>query len=301
MNTRQLQYAITLAQVRNFSQVAQMLNISQPALSKQIIGLENDLGIKLFDRNTNPLRLTPAGEYFIQEAKTLLYREDQLLRTMERYRSGTEGKLTIGISPFRCLYQIPPIVKQLKEKFPGVQVCLHEITSDQLRKDAAEGKYDFAIVNLPVDETLLEVIPLQPDTLVLAVPQTMAQRLPDTQALRLEACGQLPFIVVGKNQEMRQLFDRLCQAAAFQPVIAAETVGLASAWALVDAGIGAAVLPKEFVQNQHFSKNLRLYGIKNMAAPRQPAIVYRKGQYLSPYAEYAIAQMTAPEKGGACE
>lgn len=289
MNTRQLQYAVTLAQTRNFSQVAQMLKISQPALSKQIISLENDLGIKLFDRNTTPLTLTPAGEYFIQEAKALLYREDQLLRTMERYRSGAEGKLTIGISPFRCLYWIPPVVKQLKEKFPGVQVCLHEITSDQLRKDAAEGKYDFAVVNLPVDETLLEIIPLEPDTLVLAVPEALADRLPDTDALALEECGELPFIAVGKNQEMRQLFDRLCEAAAYHPTIAAETVGLASAWALVSAGIGAAVLPEEFVQAEHFREGLRLYKLKNMAAPRQPAVVYRKGQYLSPYAEFAIS------------
>lgn len=289
MNTRQLQYAITLAEVRNFSQVAQMLKISQPALSKQIISLENDLGIKLFDRNTNPLALTPAGEYFIKEAKVLLYREDQLLRTMERYRSGTEGKLTIGISPFRCLYWIPKVVKQLKEKFPGVQVCLHEITSDQLRKEAAEGKYDFAIVNLPVDEALLEIIPLQPDTLVLAVPEAMAGRLPDASSLALEDCGELPFIAVGKNQEMRQLFDRLCEAASYHPIIAAETVGLASAWALVRAGIGAAVLPREFVQTTPFCEGLRLYALKNMASPRQPAVIYRKGQYLSPYAEYAIS------------
>jgi len=72
MNSRQLQYAIKLSEVRNFSQVAEQLNISQPALSKQILSLEQELGVKLFDRNTSPLTLTPAGDIFIEEAKNYL-------------------------------------------------------------------------------------------------------------------------------------------------------------------------------------------------------------------------------------
>ena len=76
MNYRQLQYAIALSETRNFSQVADKLKISQPALSKQILSLENDLGVKLFDRSTVPLTVTPAGEHLIREAKELLYRED---------------------------------------------------------------------------------------------------------------------------------------------------------------------------------------------------------------------------------
>ena len=65
--------------------------------------LEKDLGVRLFDRDCIPLRVTPAGEHFIQEAQSLLYQEEQLLKTMERFRTGEEGRLTIGISPFRSL------------------------------------------------------------------------------------------------------------------------------------------------------------------------------------------------------
>ena len=76
MNSRQLHYAIMLSEIRNFSQVAEKLNISQPALSKQILSLENELGIKLFDRTTTPLTVTPAGQHFIQGAADLVYKED---------------------------------------------------------------------------------------------------------------------------------------------------------------------------------------------------------------------------------
>lgn len=289
MNARQLEYAIALAQARNFSQAAQILNITQPALSKQIISLESDLNIKLFDRNATPIKLTPAGEHFIQVAKELLYKEDQLLRTMDRFRSGQAGRLTIGISPFRSLYLIPQIVKQIRDRFPNVQVCLHEVSSDRLRQDAAEGKFDFAIVNLPVDIELVEIIPIEADTLVLAVPESMVSRLPDQDSVSLVECGDLPFVVAEENHEMRHLFDKLCAAVDFHPNIAAETMGLSSVWALVSAGVGISLLPKQFVASKYFCNGIRTYTLQNVSSVRQPAIVYRKSQYLSEYAQYAIS------------
>lgn len=292
MNARQLQYAIELSKVQSFSQLAEKLNITQPALSKQILSLEKDLGVKLFDRTTTPLTLTPAGEYFVQQAQELLYKEDQLLHALGRFRSGEEGRLVVGISPFRCTYLIPGIVKKIRERFPGVRVVLHEAGSDTLRKEAAEGKYDFAIVNLPVDDSVLEVTPIEPDTLVLAVPKHLCDHLPAGGEIDFADCRDLPFVVVGQNQEMRQLFDKLCAAADFHPQIVTEVVGLSTAWALAHAGVGAALLPLQFASSSSFDENLKLYTLKGTIPNRQPVIVRRRGQYLSDYAEYAIHLLT---------
>jgi DNA-binding transcriptional LysR family regulator len=297
MNSRQLQYAIELAKVRNFSQLAEKLNMTQPALSKQILTLEKDLGVKLFDRTTTPLTLTAAGEFFIQQAQEMLYKENQLLHAMGRFRSGEEGRLVIGISPFRCTYVIPDIVKQIRDRFPGVEVVLHEEGSDALRKDAADGKFDFAIVNMPVDDAVLEITPLEQDTVVLAVPKSLCATLPDRDNVRqkFSACRELPFVVVGQNQEMRHLFDKLCAYADFTPRIAAEVVGLQTAWALARAGVGATLLPLQFVSYANFDENLALYELTDSLSQRQPVIVRRKGQYLSDYAKYAIDLLTKPQ------
>ena len=126
MNAKQLQYAIQLSKVLNFSQVAEQLNITQPALSKQILNLENELGVKLFDRGNTPMTLTPAGYHFIQEAQELLYKEDQLLRAMEQYRSGQAGELVIGTTPFRSSYLLPEIIKDLQAVHPNIRVKLLE-------------------------------------------------------------------------------------------------------------------------------------------------------------------------------
>lgn len=293
MNTRQLQYAIELSKCLNVSQVAEQLGISQPALSKQILSLEKELGIKLFNRNTVPLTVTPAGEYFFREAEKLLYHEDQLLKSMEEFKTGKRGQLVIGISPFRSLYLVPEIAKKVKERYPDVQILLHEATSDVLRKETAEGKYDFAIVNLPVDESALDVNPLEADTLVLAVPMEMAKGMPTKRAsglpeIQLEDCADLPFVVVGQSQEMRKLFEKSCVAANVEPHIAMEVVGISTAWAMCRAGIGATLLPMQFVNNMGNDGSIRLFALKQMVHSRQPVIITRRGQYVSEYAKYTM-------------
>lgn len=294
LNSRQLQYAIMLAETLSFSQLAEKLEISQPALSKQILHLEEELGLQLFDRTTNPISLTPAGGHFVREAQKLIYREEQLIRSMDKYKSGEFGRLVIGISPFRCLYLVSEILKKVREKFPGIQIVLNETNSDQLRKDASEGKYDFAIVNLPVDESVLDIIPIEADELVLAVPKEISHLVGDnnSKSIDFNDCKNLPFIAVGQSQEMRRLFDKLCAAADFTPNIVAEVVGVASAWALASAGIGATILPLQFVKSNNFDNNLKLFSIKNLKNTRQPAIVMRRGQFVSESASYAIELLT---------
>lgn len=294
MNSRQLQYAILLSQVRNFSQAAEKLEISQPALSKQILNLENELGIRLFDRNTNPLQLTAAGAYFIREAEALLYKEDQLLRSMERFRSGEAGELVIGITPFRSAYLIPGVIRQIRQQFPGIRVRLHEAGSEILRKEAAEGKYDLAVVNLPVDDSILDVRPLEPDKLVLAVPKQMLELLPGLESggeISFDVCRDLPFAVVGENQEMRVLFDKLCASAGFTPNIAVEVVSLTTAWAVARSGAAATIMPWQFAEQGMGEQELVIVGIKDTVYTRRPAVVTRRGQYLSEVAEFAIRQL----------
>ncbi len=293
MNANQLEYAVRLAQVRNFSQLAEELHISQPALSRHIQNLEQELGIKLFDRGTSPLTLTPAGAYFIEEAKALLYKEDQLLKTLDRFKSGEAGRLTIGVSPFRCMYLMPDVVKAVRDQFPGVQVVLHEAASTQLRKETMDGKYDFSILNLPVDESVLEVTHLEPETLVLAVPNELAATLPSTQhgqyrEVDFADCKDLPFITVGETQEMRDWFDKICTEADIRPYVVTEAVSLTSAWSLAFAGIGATILPLPFIKKENFEGRLSLFTLKGKSYTRQPAVVMKRGQYCSEYARYAI-------------
>lgn len=298
MNSKQLQYVLALAEELNFSQAAQRFQISQPALSKQIISLEEELGIKLFDRGTTPLSVTPAGEFFIQKAKRLLFEEENLIKAMEQYKSGENGKLTIGIAPFRSLYVMPRIVSKIKERFPQLQLVLEEHGLAQLQKGLIDGHYDFAIMNLPVDEAGFDVIPLSPDTLVVAVPNRLLHlvEIKKTGRIDLADCKNLPFVSVGQNQEMRKLFEKLCAKADIEPNIFVEVTGITTAREMVKEGIAAALLPKQFLQREAENENITLFDLEQTEYSRQPAIVFRHGQYVSKYAEFAIELLTKEDK-----
>lgn len=294
MNFKQLQCAIELAKVRNFSKASEQLDMFQSALSKQIKALENDLGVQLFDRNSNPIELTPAGERFIKEAKELLYKEDKIKRLMDSFKTGEKGRITVGLSPFRSLYIMPEFVKKMRKKFPGVQVFIHDTNNEEVRKEVEEGKLDFAIVNLPVDEAVFEYIKLEPDKLVLAVPNEMMGLITESDAANLSEvdfkdCANLPFVVVNLEKEMGQLFERFCSLAQVSPEIVTEVVGITTAWEMVRNGIGATLLPLQFISDEAFdSANITLLTVKNNIFNRQPVIITRLGQHLSEYAQYAI-------------
>lgn len=295
MNSRQLQYAILLAETGNFSHVAKKLKITQPALSKQILALESELGTQLFDRTGSPITLTAAGQYFIREAKQILYKETQLLQSMEQFKSESKGRLTIGITPFRSAYLISTAIKQLREKFPDVEVRLVEKGNNLLKKDVIDGKFDFAIINLPVDESQTEIIPMEPDRLVLVMPKHFTDTYPylnNVDRIDFKECANIPFSVVGEGQEMRILFDKLCASAGIQPTIATEVVSLTTSWEMVNSGIAAALLPLQFVNTISSQDNIRIIELTNRITLRQPAIVYKRGHYLSDYAKYAISLLS---------
>lgn len=129
--------------------------------------------------------------------------------------------------------------------------------------------------------------------MVLAVPAAMAKGLPKAEELDLSACADLPFVTVGLPLEMRRQFDAACTVAQFRPQIAAQVGGLSSAWALCRAGVGATLLPLQFVrQSRDKEESVVLYTLKQPMQTRQPVIVTRRGQYLSPYAKYAIRLLT---------
>lgn len=300
LNTRQLETVLLLAKERSFSQVAKMLNISQPALSKQIQAMEAQLEIKLFDRNTTPISLTPAGAYFVQQASELVYQEKQMMRELGRFRSEEKGQLHIGISPFRNLYFMPGFIRKFKQRYPEIQIVLHENNSFQLREDAAEGKFDFAVVNLPVDDTLVDVQMMQPEHVVLVVPNSLLHMMSSAaqqKEVSISDCRELPFVVVSPTQEMRILFDRLCAKADFHPNIAVEVHGgVITAWGMARAGIGATILPQQFVQANHFEENMTMFNLKDESYTRQPVIISKRRQYVPEYTQYAISILAGDEQ-----
>ncbi len=293
MNSRQLQYAVILAETLNFSQAAQRLDISQPAFSKQIISLEEELGVKLFERSTNPLTLTEAGEFFIKKAKGILLDEEAIVKSMQKYKNGENGTLVIGVPPFRSLYMMPSLIAEMKKKYPTIKITLAEKGLSELKKGILDGEFDFAVMNMPVTEPELSATPLEKDVLVLAIPRKMLGLLTKNGEVpkrlkSLSKCADIPFVTVGKEQEMRKLFDKLCLSSGIEPQIYATVTGITTAWEIVKENLAATLLPRQFAMKEAPLYDVELIEIQQSIYVRQSAIVTRCGQYISKYAESAI-------------
>ena len=122
MEFRQLKYAITLAQTKNFGRAAEMLFLSQPALTRSIQALEDSLGVKLFDRNNREVQLTPYGETFIEHANALMQQKHRLQRELKLMQGLEVGKLIIGAGPYVTATFMATLIGRLTDMKPGIQV-----------------------------------------------------------------------------------------------------------------------------------------------------------------------------------
>ena len=150
MDSNQFEYVIAVAEEKNFSKVAKKLYISQPSLSQYIMRLEKQLGIKLFDRTTNSLTLTFAGEKYLESAKNIQSLENRLRWELNDIADSKKGRLTIGI-PFPTeRYILPSLLPEFHRQFPGIEMVIKEQSAAGLEELLMEGKVDIAILHLPV-------------------------------------------------------------------------------------------------------------------------------------------------------
>lgn len=155
MITQRLKYFVTLAKLKNYTKAAQELYISQPALSKQIVSLEEDLGVKLFDRNTKQVRLTFAGEVLFEQAKLLIAQEENIRHQLNIASKVEKVNLIIGNSTGWGTYHLPYVFNRLIIEYPNVSISLRQYNYSVILQNLSRKLINIAIVRVS-DLTLLQ-------------------------------------------------------------------------------------------------------------------------------------------------
>lgn len=137
-------YFITVAETRNITKAAQILHVSQPSLSQYLTRLEQELGVKLLDRNFTPLRLTEAGEFYLEYVKECVEVEERFEKKLEQYKMRQEQTLTLGIPTQLTLLVFETIVQDFLLKYPNVKLTVKEGTSTTLKEQLLRGEVDIA-------------------------------------------------------------------------------------------------------------------------------------------------------------
>lgn len=247
MELRHLKYFVTVAEELNFSRAAVRLYISQPALSRQIKNLEDELGIVLFLRQSDGLTLTEAGKFFLEQAKDILNRSHVAVQTLKAHYTNTDEPLVIGYIPTILQTFLGQTLHRFGFAYPEVAVHLQEMPPSEQVRALRNGAIDIAFMGNPPDE-------LEEEFTVKCVKKVpIAALLPNTHPLAHQSSMNLAELAsekfIGMSEETfpgrNDRIRGVCQEAGFTPNLHLFADSHASMIALVAAGRGVAIMPNE--------------------------------------------------------
>src|ERR1043165_5766028 len=150
MELRHLRYFVGVAEEENVSRAALKLHVSQPALSRHIRDLEEELGFLLLDRGAKSVRLTDAGRAFLSEARAVLQRAEDAVKAARAIATGEHGELHVGYAPSLTARILPQILRAFQAELPRVRVRLHDFSTEEMLAGLREGRLQVAfVVRLP--------------------------------------------------------------------------------------------------------------------------------------------------------
>lgn len=160
MTLTQLRYALVLKKHQNFKKAAEQLEISQPALSVQIQKLEDEIGIKLFNRSGSPIQVTRDGELFLIKAQEVVNNAKQLSNFANELKDDYSGSLEIGVIATLAPFLVPLFSHAIQKDYPNLQLIFKESTTEVIVNSVRSGELDAGIISTPIDVYGIHSIPL---------------------------------------------------------------------------------------------------------------------------------------------
>ncbi len=305
MDFREMLYITTVADCRSITAAARKLYISQPSLSHIVSKVEQDVGVKLFDRGTSPLTITYAGEKYVETARKILLMSDNLRKELIDAGLGEKGRIVFGMPTERAGYMLPAIIPDFKKQYPGIELQVREAKSDELLQAILRDDISFYVIprgqgDLPVG---LKAELIYRERLVLvAAPDTIGEDMlmepeqPGTDVLKLSCVNlnkmkHIPFIMLKKGHAIRRKTDLILRQYGIDPTIMIELSSCISAVQLAAAGLGAAIVPQRAVEVLGGMEHFCCYDFSVTPEYWNVNAVYKEDMYLGRAERYLIDLM----------
>ncbi len=255
IDLRQMRSFAIVAEELHFGRAAKRLGIAQPPLSQQIRRLETKVGCPLFDRGTRRVELTEAGRALLATARRILLEATNGMEQARRIGRGDAGILDIGFPTTVALSILPRIIRTFRERHPGIELRLSELSTTPQRDALRAGGLDVGFLREPESDSTLQMETVMMESFVAVLPAT--HRLAANRAtVPISALAGEPFLLfrrdIGPLLHGRIL--GLCGQAGFTPRIVQESLEWQTVVSLVRAGLGVSIAPQCVA-------NLRLDGI----------------------------------------
>jgi len=250
MELRQIRSFLSIAETLHFGRTAELIHLSQPALSLQIRALEEDVGVRLFERNRRKTTLTAAGVAFRDDAVAALSQLDQAIRRARQAADGKLGLLRIGFISTAGSEIVPHIVGQFRELNPAVEFSLRAITTADQVQMLETGLLDIGFLRLPIGEhSALEVATVHRESFVLVVPAS--HKLAKRKRVRLSEVSGEDFVMYERTYApgFHDLILGMLRDARVVPNVSQTAAEISTLISLVDAHMGVAILPASAVKH----------------------------------------------------
>src|SRR5881396_3573980 len=246
MELRHLRYFIGVAEEENVSRAALKLHVSQPALSRQIRDLEDELGFLLLERSAKSVRLTEAGRVFLNEARAVLQRTEDAVKAARVVAAGGRGELHVGYAPSLTARFLPQTLRVFQAEMPNVRVKLHDFSTEEMLAGLREGKLQMAFVVRLTPAMLrgLRFEELARDSICLAV--APKHPLAGRRSVTLAEVAREPLITYSHKDypDAHENLAAMFAAIKRKPRITEEHDSVSSLIAAVEAGNGVAIAPQ---------------------------------------------------------
>jgi DNA-binding transcriptional LysR family regulator len=248
MDLRQLEILQAIAETGSFTASGRKLNVSQSAISRQILLLEEELGEPLFLRVGRQVRMTPAAESLVQLGQRVFQDVRDTVGTITDQTRELKGTLRLSGGMTVCLYVFPPLLKHLRRVHPYLDVRLTVATAGQSVHQIREGRIDAGLLTLPVEGADLVTVPVLREELLLVT--TPTHPLARRRRVAAKDLADYPFVLFEQGSATRKVIDRFFAAQSLEPTIVMDTENVEIIKAMVKTGLGIGIVPYQAVARE---------------------------------------------------
>lgn len=284
MDTRQMEYIIKIAEESCINQAAKKLYITQSALNQQLLKLEKELGVKLFQRTQRNMILTKAGEIYVRNAKEIINIKEETYSRIHELADIIKGKISVGLLPERGAAIFSDIYPKFYSRYPDIKIIPTEQSVKEQLKQIENGDLDIGIVTVrPQHKEGNLFVHIYEEEFVLAVPvnhplaylgATYQSAYP---AIALSKFRNDPFLLAPRCSTMRDVVDEFFSMEGYSPNILIESLRCQTLLTIAEKGLGCTILPSSYLRES----DKVVYFSLPYSNKWEIAVAYRKGSYLS--------------------
>lgn len=244
MDLTQLRSFVVLARELHFGRAAQKLNMTQPPLSRQIQKLEDELGVRLFDRSSHHVEMTPEGRDLLPEALSILQKISNVTEDLLRRSSAPSGRLKMGFIGAAAYHFMPRLMARAAQDYPALQISLNEMTAAQQLDALALGEIDVGMVRPVIPPANIVSVPVwnEPLAVVLPLDNPLARRRRLTMA---DIRGEKLISYRADAPNMHQMLNGIFRDEQVFPAIVQQVSHAQSILSLVSVGMGIGIVPQD--------------------------------------------------------